>query len=36
MERRDFFKLVGTASGAAVTGACGSAAREIIPLLVPE
>jgi anaerobic selenocysteine-containing dehydrogenase len=36
MERRDFFKLVGTASGAAVTGACGSAAREIVPLLVPE
>jgi anaerobic selenocysteine-containing dehydrogenase len=36
MDRRNFFKLVGTASGAAVTGACGSAAREIIPLLVPE
>jgi anaerobic selenocysteine-containing dehydrogenase len=36
MDRRNFFKLVGTSSGAAVTGACGSAAREIIPLLVPE
>lgn len=36
MDRRNFFKLVGTASGAAVTGACGSAAREILPLLVPE
>jgi anaerobic selenocysteine-containing dehydrogenase len=36
MDRRNFFKLVGTASGAAVTGACGSSAREIVPLLVPE
>ncbi len=36
MDRRNFFKLVGTASGAAVTGACGNTAREIIPLLVPE
>ncbi|MCW5976588.1 MAG: molybdopterin-dependent oxidoreductase [Bryobacteraceae bacterium] len=36
MERRNFFKLVGTASGAAVTGACGKASRELIPLLVPE
>ncbi len=36
MERRNFFKLVGTASGAALTGACGKPGRELIPLLVPE
>ena len=36
MERRDFFKLVGTASGGVVTGACGRSSRELIPLLVPE
>ncbi len=36
MERRNFFKLVGTASGGAITGACGHDANEIIPLLVPE
>jgi anaerobic selenocysteine-containing dehydrogenase len=36
MDRRNFFKLVGTASGGAVTGACGKQAEEIIPLLVPE
>ena len=36
MDRRNFFKLVGTASGGAVTGACGRQAEEIIPLLVPE
>jgi anaerobic selenocysteine-containing dehydrogenase len=36
MDRRSFFKLVGTASGGAITGACGHDAREIIPLLVPE
>ncbi len=35
MDRRNFFKLVGTVSGAAVTGSCGKSAREIIPLLVP-
>ena len=36
MDRRNFVKLVGTASGGAMTGACGNEAREIIPLLVPE
>jgi anaerobic selenocysteine-containing dehydrogenase len=36
MDRRNFFKLVGTASGGALTGACGNQARELIPLLVPE
>ncbi len=36
MDRRNFFKLVGTASGGAVAGACGREANEIIPLLVPE
>ncbi|HKW96848.1 MAG TPA: molybdopterin-dependent oxidoreductase [Bryobacteraceae bacterium] len=36
MERRSFFKIVGTASGGLLTGACGKQAREIIPLLVPE
>ncbi len=28
--------MVGTASGGAITGACGHSAREIIPLLIPE
>ena len=36
MDRRNFFKLVGTASGGVITGACGNQARQIIPLLVPE
>ncbi len=36
MDRRNFFKLVGTASGGAVTGACGRKANKLIPLLVPE
>ena len=36
MERRSFFKIVGTASGGLLTGACGKQAREILPLLVPE
>jgi anaerobic selenocysteine-containing dehydrogenase len=36
MDRRDFFRLVGTASGGVVTGACGKRSREILPLLVPE
>ncbi len=36
MDRRGFFKLVGTASGGLVTGACGKQARQIIPVLVPE
>src|SRR5579864_2209455 len=36
MERRSFFKIIGTASGGLLTGACGKQAREIIPLLVPE
>ncbi len=36
MDRRNFFKLVGTSSGAAITGACGHQANELIPLLVPE
>ncbi len=35
MDRRNFFKLVGTASGGLVTGACGKHSREVIPLLVP-
>jgi anaerobic selenocysteine-containing dehydrogenase len=35
MDRRHFFKLVGTASGGAVTGACGKRSNELIPLLVP-
>ena len=36
MDRRNFFKLVGTASGGAMTGACGKQAEQIIPLLVSE
>ena len=36
MDRRNFFKLVGTASGGALTGACGKPGQELIPLLVPE
>ena len=36
MDRRNFFKLVGTASGGAVTGACGKQSEKLIPLLVPE
>ena len=36
MDRRNFFKLVGTASGGVITGACGNQSRRIIPLLVPE
>ena len=36
MDRRNFFKLVGTASGGAITGACGKTGEQIIPLLVPE
>ena len=36
MDRRNFFKLVGTASGSALSGACGKEAEQIIPLLVPE
>ena len=36
MHRRNFFKLVGTASGGVMSGACGKQAEEIIPLLVPE
>jgi len=36
MERRSFFKMVGTASGAALTGACGKPAAELLPILVPE
>lgn len=36
MDRRHFFRLVGTASGGVVTGACGKRSREILPLLVPE
>ena len=35
MDRRNFFKLVGTASGGVITGACGNQARQLIPLLVP-
>ena len=36
MDRRNFFKLAGTVSGGAITGACGKQAEEIIPLLVSE
>ncbi len=36
MDRRNFFKLAGTASGSAITGACGKQAEQIIPLLVSE
>ena len=36
MDRRKFFKLVGTASGGVISGACGKHAEEIIPRLVPE
>lgn len=36
MDRRNFFKLVGTASGGAITGSCGRETDAIIPLLVPE
>ena len=36
MDRRNFFRVVGTASGGAITGACGRKSEEIIPLLVPE
>ncbi len=36
MDRRNFFKLVGTASGGVITGACGKPGEQIIPLLVPE
>jgi anaerobic selenocysteine-containing dehydrogenase len=36
MDRRSFFKIVGTASGGILTGACGKQAREIMPMLVPE
>ena len=36
MDRRNFFKLVGTASGGAITGACGKQAEQVIPLLVSE
>ena len=36
MDRRNFFKLVGTASGGVISGACGKHAEEIIPRLVPE
>ena len=34
MDRRNFFKLVGTASGGVAAGACGHQANEIIPLRV--
>lgn len=36
MDRRNFVKLVGTASGGVLSGACGTQSRELIPLLVPE
>lgn len=36
MERRNFFKLVGTASGGVLTGACGKTGNELIPILVTE
>ena len=36
MERRDFFKLVSTASTGLVTGACGKPAERLIPLLVSD
>ncbi len=36
MDRRNFFKLAGTVSGGAITGACGKEGEQIIPLLVSE
>lgn len=36
MDRRNFVKLVGTASGGVISGACSKHAEEIIPRLVPE
>ncbi len=36
MDRRNFFKLAGTVSGGAITGACGKQGEQIIPLLVRE
>ncbi len=36
MDRRNFFKLVGTASGGAIAGACGDKAEQVIPLLVSD
>lgn len=36
MDRRSFFKIISTASGGALTGACGKKAERYIPLLVSE
>ncbi len=36
MDRRNFVKLVGTASGTVISTACGPSAEEVIPLLVSE
>ncbi len=36
MDRRNFVKLIGTASGGVISGACSKRAEEIIPRLVPE
>jgi anaerobic selenocysteine-containing dehydrogenase len=36
MDRRNFFKIVSTASAGVVTGACGKKTDALIPLLVPD
>src|SRR5271165_1031633 len=36
MDRRNFFKIVTTASAGVVTGACGKKTDALIPLLVPD
>jgi anaerobic selenocysteine-containing dehydrogenase len=36
MDRRDFFKIVTTASAGAVSGGCGKKTDALIPLLVPD
>src|SRR5215467_742633 len=35
MERRDFFRIVSTASAGAIAGGCGNKADKLIPMLVP-
>ncbi len=36
MDRRNFFKILSASGAGALTSACGPAANEILPLLVPE
>src|SRR2546426_7477918 len=36
MNRRDFFKIVGSTGAAAAAGGCGPAAEQILPLVVPN